>query len=80
MNEKQLDLRSQIKILDVGAGTGRYSVPLAEEGYDCLLYTSRSITQVIFISDTFSQFAGPLMKKLGWPTIFCNELEVARCV
>ena len=34
MNEKQLDLRSQIKILDVGAGTGRYSVPLAEEGYD----------------------------------------------
>jgi len=35
------------------------------------------ITQVIIISDTFSQFAGPLMKKLGWPTIFCNELEVA---
>ncbi len=34
MNEKQRDLRSQIKILDVGAGTGRYSVPLAEEGYD----------------------------------------------
>lgn len=37
----------------------------------------RSITQVIIISDTFSQFAGPLMKKLGRPTIFCNELEVA---
>ena len=37
----------------------------------------RSITQVIIISDTFSQFAGPLMKKLGWPTIFCNTLEVA---
>ncbi|WP_455721723.1 bifunctional phosphoserine phosphatase/homoserine phosphotransferase ThrH [Agathobacter sp.] len=37
----------------------------------------RSITQVIIISDTFSQFAGPLMKKLGWPTIFCNSLEVA---
>ena len=36
----------------------------------------RSLTQVIIISDTFSQFAGPLMKKLGWPTIFCNELEV----
>lgn len=36
----------------------------------------RSITQVIIISDTFSQFAGPLMKKLGWPTIFCNSLEV----
>jgi phosphoserine/homoserine phosphotransferase len=37
----------------------------------------RSITQVIIISDTFQQFAGPLMKKLGWPTIFCNSLEVA---
>ena len=36
----------------------------------------RSITQVIIISDTFSQFAGPLMKKLGWPTIFCIEREV----
>ena len=37
----------------------------------------RSMTQVIIISDTFSQFATPLMKKLGWPTIFCNSLEVA---
>ena len=37
----------------------------------------RAITQVIIISDTFSQFAQPLMKKLGWPTIFCNSLEVA---
>ncbi len=37
----------------------------------------RSFTQVIIISDTFSQFAGPLMEKLGWPTIFCNSLEVA---
>lgn len=36
----------------------------------------RSITQVIIISDTFTQFAGPLMKKMGWPTIFCNSLEV----
>ena len=34
-------------------------------------------SQVIIISDTFSQFAGPLMKKLGYPTIFCNTLEVA---
>ena len=34
-------------------------------------------TQVIIISDTFTQFAAPLMKKLGWPTIFCNTLEVA---
>ena len=36
----------------------------------------RSITQVLILSDTFSQFAGPLMKKLGYPTIFCNELVV----
>ena len=37
----------------------------------------RSMTQVIILSDTFTQFAQPLMKKLGWPTIFCNTLEVA---
>ena len=36
----------------------------------------RSETQVIIISDTFTQFASPLMKKLGWPTLFCNELTV----
>ena len=35
------------------------------------------LTQVIIISDTFTQFAKPLMKKLGWPTLFCNSLEVA---
>lgn len=37
----------------------------------------RELGQVIIISDTFTQFAKPLMKKLGWPTIFCNKLEVA---
>ena len=37
----------------------------------------REITQVLILSDTFIQFAGPLMKKLGWPTIFCNSLEVS---
>lgn len=37
----------------------------------------RELGQVIIISDTLTQFAKPLMKKLGWPTIFCNELEVA---
>lgn len=37
----------------------------------------RSFTQVIIISDTFKEFAAPLMKKLGYPTLFCNELEVA---
>lgn len=48
-------------------------IPGAKEFLDEL----RSLTQVIIISDTFTQFAGPLMKKLGWPTIFCNSLEVA---
>jgi len=37
----------------------------------------RTLTQVIILSDTFTQFAKPLMEKLGWPTLFCNELEVA---
>lgn len=37
----------------------------------------RSLTQVIILSDTFTQFASPLMKKLDWPTLFCNTLEVA---
>ena len=37
----------------------------------------RSFTQVLILSDTFEQFAKPLMEKLGWPTIFCNTLEVA---
>ena len=48
-------------------------MPGAKEFLDEL----RSMTQVIIISDTFTQFATPLMKKLGWPTIFCNSLEVA---
>ena len=48
-------------------------LPGAKEFLDEL----RSISQTIIISDTFEQFAGPLMKKLGLPTIFCNSLEVA---
>ncbi len=48
-------------------------LPGAKEFLDEL----RSFSQVILISDTFTQFASPLMKKLGWPTIFCNTLEVA---
>ena len=47
-------------------------IPGAKEFLDEL----RSLTQVIIISDTFEQFATPLMKKLGWPTIFCNSLVV----
>ena len=48
-------------------------LPGAKEFLDEL----RSITQAVIISDTFEQFATPLMKKLGWPTIFCNSLIVA---
>ena len=48
-------------------------LPGAKEFLDTL----RSEAQVIIISDTFTQFAQPLMKKLGWPTLFCNELSVA---
>lgn len=48
-------------------------MPGAKEFLDKL----RAKTQVIIISDTFTQFAKPLMQKLGWPTIFCNTLEVA---
>lgn len=48
-------------------------MPGAKEFLDTL----RTMTQVIIISDTFEEFASPLMKKLGWPTIFCNSLEVS---
>jgi phosphoserine/homoserine phosphotransferase len=47
-------------------------MPGAKEFLDTL----RSETQTLILSDTFTQFASPLMKKLGWPTIFCNELVV----
>ena len=48
-------------------------LPGAKEFMDEL----RSITQAVILSDTFSQFAQPLMKKMGWPTLLCNELVVA---
>ena len=48
-------------------------LPGAKEFLDEL----RSFAQVIIISDTFTEFAQPLMKKLGWPTIFCNSLVIA---
>lgn len=46
------------------------------EGAKQFLDWLRSITQVIIVSDTFQQFAGPLMKKLGYPTLLCHSLEV----
>lgn len=48
-------------------------MPGAKEFLDKL----KPITQTIIISDTFAQFAGPLMEKLGYPTIFCNELVIS---
>ena len=48
-------------------------MPGAREFLDAL----RAETQVLILSDTFTQFAKPLMEKLSWPTLFCNELEVA---
>ena len=47
------------------------------EGAKFFLDELRELTQVIIISDTFTQFGAPLMKKLGYPTLFCNTLEVA---
>lgn len=48
-------------------------LPGAKEFLDEL----RSFTQVLILSDTFTEFAKPLMKKLGWPTLFCNSLTVS---
>ena len=47
------------------------------EGAKDFLDRLRAETQVMILSDTFTQFAAPLMEKLGWPTILCNELTVA---
>jgi len=62
-----------LKLRDVQDTIARIDpLPGAKEFLDDL----RSITQVIVLSDTFSQFAQPLMKKLGWPALFCNELVI----
>lgn len=62
-----------LKLKDVQATIAKIDpLPGAKEFLDEL----RSITQVIVLSDTFSQFAQPLMKKLDWPTLFCNELVI----
>lgn len=64
-------------------GLGLPQIQEAIEGIDPLpgarefLDALREQTQVIIISDTFEQFARPLMRKLGWPTLFCNTLQVA---
>lgn len=62
-----------LKLADVQATIAKIDpLPGAKEFLDKL----RSETQVIILSDTFLQFAQPLMKKLGWPTLFCNELII----
>ena len=63
-----------MKLKDIQAVIAKIDpLPGAKEFLDEL----RATTQVIVLSDTFEQFAKPLMQKLGWPTIFCNTLEVA---
>ena len=67
LDEKKLtmeDITGVIKTIDPFEG--------AVEFLDWL----RSITQIVILSDTYTEFAGPLMKKLGWPTLFCNSLTI----
>ena len=68
------NLREQLGLKEIQDTIAKIDpLPGAKEFLDEL----RKTTQVIIISDTFTQFATPLMEKLGWPTIFCNSLEVA---
>lgn len=76
-------MRERIAILKAhGLGLGQIQDTIAKiapmPGAKEFLDELRAMTQVLILSDTFSQFAGPLMKKLGYPTIFCNELEVSK--
>ena len=71
----RLDILRQhgLKLKDIQATIAKIDpLPGAKEFLDEL----RSLTQTIIVSDTFTQFAQPLMEKLGMPTIFCNELVV----
>lgn len=75
-------MRYRLDILDAhGLGINEIQQVIATidpmPGARAFLDALRPLTQVIIISDTFSQFAKPLMEKLGWPTLFCNELVVA---
>jgi phosphoserine/homoserine phosphotransferase len=66
--------RTGIRIADIQAVIGGLDpLPGAKEFLDW----ARERTQVIILSDTFAQFATPLMRKLGWPTLFCHTLEIA---
>lgn len=75
-------MRFRLELLD-RHGLGLREIEEAIAGIEPLdgarefLDALRERTQVVIISDTFEQFARPLMRKLGWPTLFCNTLEVA---
>lgn len=74
-------MRYRLDILDAhGLGINEIQQAIATidpmPGARAFLDALRPLTQVIIISDTFSQFAKPLMEKLGWPTLFCNELVI----
>jgi phosphoserine/homoserine phosphotransferase len=73
--KKRLDLldKNNLKLKDIQSAIAQMS-PLP--GADQFLSRLREKTQVIIVSDTFDQFAGPLMAKLGYPTLFCNTLVV----
>lgn len=62
-----------LKLPDIQEVIGTLS-PL--DGAKAFLDELRSLTQVIILSDTFAEFAKPLMRQLGWPTLFCHQLEV----
>ena len=69
----QILMENHLKLSDIQAVINTMN-PL--EGALEFLDWLRSITQVIVVSDTFKEFAGPMMKKLGWPTLFCHSLTV----
>ncbi len=69
LHEKGLTLQDLVAVI-------KTMEPL--EGALEFLNWTRANHQIIIVSDTFVQFAGPLMEKLGWPTLFCNELKVSR--
>lgn len=67
--------RNGLKLADIQRVIGAMEpLPGAKE----FIASAREITQVIILSDTFTQFAQPLMAKLGYPTLFCNELQIDR--
>ena len=65
--------KNSLKLADIQAVIGMLA-PL--EGAKAFLDELRSMTQVVILSDTFQEFAKPLMEQLGWPTIFCHDLEI----